>query len=95
MFWFQVPVNDPGRVCVGEGVRDLLADLRHPRPRQASGRLDLSAQRPARDELHHDPWRAVMLDDIMDRDHPRMAQPGRGPGLTGRPGHQLGSVDLR
>ena len=32
-----------------------------------------------------------MLDNIVDRDHPRVVQPGRGSRLTGRPGHQLGA----
>jgi hypothetical protein len=34
------------------------------------------------DQLHHDPWTAVLLDDVMDGDHARVVEHGGGAGLA-------------
>jgi len=92
---FQVTMHDPGSMRVRQRVRDLRADLRHSLPRHTPGRRDLRAQRPAGDELHHDPRCAVMLYYVMDGDYPGMVQPRRGPRLPHRAGNQFTALGRR
>jgi len=92
--WLQVTVHDAGGVRVPQCLCHLITDGRHVLPWQSALLLYLSAQRLARDELHHDPWRAVLLDDVVDGDHAGVGKAGRRPRLVHRTGDEF-SVLLR
>ena len=73
VFGLEVPVDDPGRVRLGEAVRELVAQVEQPPRRQGSGAEDL-AQRPAVDELHRDVDGVSLSPDVVDRDDVRMVE---------------------
>jgi hypothetical protein len=88
-------VYDARSVGVGKGVSDLLADLCHPLPGQSALPGDLGAERQTGDQSHDDPRHAILLDHVINRDHPGMVQPGHGPRLTHRAGHHVSAGGVR
>jgi len=67
-------------------------DLRHPPGRQRAVLLHHVVQGAGPDQLHHDPGPALVLQDVIDRDHVRVAQPAAGAGLAHRALVELGPL---
>ena len=76
----------PGHKC-GEY---LPADLGDPMRRERTLLRDQLRQRTALDELHHDVRRVLAGNDVIDRRHPGMVDPGRGSRLAKGPLDRLG-----
>jgi hypothetical protein len=68
-------VQDAGAVRRPERGQDTEAHLSGLRGRQRPVFDDHIAQRTVRNKLHHEPWLAVFLDDVVDGDHVRVAEP--------------------
>ena len=70
----QIPVDDSGRVRLGEALGDLDAVVEQLFRRQGIARDDELAQRLALDELHRDVEGTVGLADVVDREDVRVVQ---------------------
>ncbi len=78
----DVPVQDAGGVGVPQRVEHADADLGGLHHRQRPALPHGLLQRPGAHQLHDDPGTSVLLDDVVDGDDARVAEPRGGPCLA-------------
>ena len=84
----HVAVHDPRRAGLDEGVGGLGEDRGRPTLRERSLGRDQLRERATVDVLHDEPVTVLVLDEVEDRHHVRVVDPGRQPRLT------LGACDV-
>jgi hypothetical protein len=85
-------VDDPGPVGGLQRVQQAQPEPGRPLRAERPSGADQLLQGRGRDQLHDDEVLAAVMGDVVDGDHPGMAEPGRRPRLPRHPGPQALAV---